>query len=136
MSDQSNRYDERFDDNYDERFDGRYDGYGNINTGGRGHAIASLTISIIGLLFLLTGMPFVSLILGIIGVVLASGARKKGCNGSMATIGAILSWISIVIGIIITILFFMVFWGILMIGGFWFRGVADAVQATTAATVV
>ena len=104
-------------------------------SGGRGHSIASLTLGILGLLFLLTGMPFISLILGIIGVILASGARRRGCSGSMTTVGAVLSWISIVIGIVITILFFFMLAGILMIGGLWFSNAIHAVQtATTAAT--
>lgn len=102
---------------------------------GRGHSIGSLTLGILGLLFLLTGMPFISLILGIIGVILASGARRRGCNGSMTTTGAVLSWISIVIGIILTILFFLMIAGILMFSGFWLSGVVHNIHPTTVAPV-
>ena len=107
------------------------------SSSGRGHSIASLTLGIIGLLFLLTGMPFISLILGIIGVIMASGARKRGCGGSMTTTGAVLSWISIVIGIIFTILFFLIIFGIIAFSGLWLTGVAQSIQqATTAAQPV
>jgi len=120
---------------YDDDYDNRYDGSTIVRSSGRGHSVASLTLGILGLLFLLTGMPFISLILGIIGVILASGAKKKGCNGSMTTTGAVLSWISIVMGIIITILFFLMIAGILMFGGLFFRGAIQNIPATTAAVV-
>lgn len=98
---------------------------------GRGHSAASLTLGIIGLFFLLTGMPFISLILGIIGVIMASGARQRGCRGSMTTTGAVLSWISIVMGILITILFFLMLAGLVMFGGLWLSGFMHAVPPAT-----
>lgn len=116
-------------------YENRYDGAGYEGSAGRGHAVASLTLGILGLLFLLTEMPFISLILGIVGVILASGAKRKGCNGSMTTAGSVISWISIIIGIIITIIFFLVIAGLLVYSGLFFRGAVQSVQATTAAVV-
>ena len=106
-----------------------------VTGSGRGHSAASLTLGIIGLFFLITGMPFVSLILGIIGVIMASGARRRGCGGSMTTTGAVLSWISNVLGVIITILFFLMIAGLIMFGGFWLSGIAHSIHPTTVAPV-
>ncbi len=114
--------------------DGR--NYPYATTGGSGHAIASLIVGIIAILFLLAGpgLGFITVILGIIGLILGSGARRRGYTGSMATIGKVLSIISIIIGIIYVILFILLITGAVMLfGGYWFTEALT--HATTNATV-
>ena len=110
-----------------------------VNQPGKGYAIASLALGVIGLLVLISGMPFISLILGIVGVAMASVATRTGYSGGMSIAGRVLSWISIIIGIIITILFFLMIGGLIMFGGAWMRALvqqAETIQSTTSAAVV
>ena len=124
----------RLDMNEDDRSydDGRDYPYA---THGSGHALASLIIGIIAVLSLIGGpiLSFAAVILGIIGLILASGARRRGYAGSMATIGKVLSIISIIIGIIFIILFILLIKGIIFFGGYWFTQAIH--NATTQATL-
>ncbi|MCD8004693.1 MAG: hypothetical protein LUE91_03440 [Oscillospiraceae bacterium] len=70
---------------------------------GKGATTASLVLGILSVVF-------VSLIMGIIGLVLASNSKKAGFEGGTRTAGFVLSLIGIIFGGIVTIatLIFMV----------------------------
>jgi len=68
------------------------------NQEGKGAAIASLVLGIIALVsFWYPIVNIASLILSIVGLVLAISARKKGFVGGMATAGLVLSIIALVL---------------------------------------
>ena len=58
---------------------------------GKGAAIASLVLGIIGLVVALFVFGPVGAILGIVGVVMASKAKQQGFEGGMRTAGFVLS---------------------------------------------
>ena len=58
---------------------------------GKGAAVASLVLGIVGLFF-------AGIILGIIGLVMASSARNQGYMGGIRTAGFILSLLSLIFG--------------------------------------
>lgn len=73
------------------------------NQNGKGSAVASLVLGIIGLVIaLLFGVLIapVGLVLGIIGLVLASKAKTEGFNGGMRTAGFVLSLLAVIFGAI------------------------------------
>ena len=74
----------------------------NDNIPGKGQAIASLVCGIISVVFWFFGVSaFLSVILGIVGLVLASQSKKAGFVGGMRTAGFVLSLIGLIFGSII-----------------------------------
>lgn len=78
-------------------------GEGYTPNNGKSKATASLVMGIIGLVldFLVFWIvaPAIGCILGVVGVIMASGAKKEGYVGGIATGGLVCSIISIVFGI-------------------------------------
>lgn len=71
---------------------------------GQNEAKISLVLGIIGMIFSFIGMgSAISLILGIIGAVYASKSKKLGYTGNNRIIGLVLSVVSIIAGIVLTI---------------------------------
>lgn len=71
---------------------------------GKGAAIASLVLGIIAIVLWWFGYSsFISLILSIIGLVLASNAKKAGYTGGIRTAGFVLSLIGLIGGAVIFI---------------------------------
>lgn len=69
---------------------------------GKGAAAASLVCGIIGVVLWFFGWSaIVSVILGIVGLVLASNAKKAGFNDGLRTAGFVLSLLSLIFGGII-----------------------------------
>ena len=66
---------------------------------GKGLAIASLVLGIIAVALWFFGYSaIISVVLGIIGIILASSAKKKGFDGGVRTSGLVLSIIGLVGG--------------------------------------
>lgn len=66
-----------------------------------GKAVASLIVSIIGFIFCFFGYSaIISIILGIVGIVLSSGAKKAGNDEAIRKVGSVISIITIVAGVI------------------------------------
>lgn len=71
---------------------------------GHGLAIGSLVCGIIGVVLWFFGYTcLISVVLGIVGLVLAGNAKKEGNTEEIRTAGFIVSLIALIIGIIITI---------------------------------
>nr|WP_300170139.1 hypothetical protein [uncultured Flavonifractor sp.] len=70
------------------------------NQNGKGSAIASLVLGIVGVVLVCFGLSIVSLILGIIGLVLASKSKNEGFNGGLRTAGFVLSLLAVIFGAI------------------------------------
>ena len=71
---------------------------------GHGLAIGSLVCGIIGIVLWFFGYTcLISVVLGIVGLVLAENAKKEGNTEGIRTAGFIVSLIALIIGIIITI---------------------------------
>ena len=71
---------------------------------GHGLAIGSLVCGIIGIVLWFFGYTcLISVVLGIVGLVLAGNAKKEGNTEGIRTAGFIVSLIALIIGIIITI---------------------------------
>ena len=71
---------------------------------GHGLAIGSLVCGTIGIVLWLFGYTcLISVVLGIVGLVLAGNAKKEGNTEGIRTAGFIVSLIALIIGIIITI---------------------------------
>lgn len=74
----------------------------NIPVPGKGQAIASLVLGIVSVVFWFFGVgSLLSLILGIVGLVLASMAKKAGFEGGIRTAGFVLSLIGTIGGAIV-----------------------------------
>lgn len=74
----------------------------NIPVPGKGQAIASLVLGIVAVVFWFFGVgSLLSLILGIVGLVLASMAKKAGFEGGIRTAGFVLSLIGTIGGAIV-----------------------------------
>lgn len=72
------------------------------NIPGKNAAIGSLVCGIVSIVFWFFGITSIlSLILGIVGLVLASNAKKAGFEGSLRTAGFVLSIIGTVFGALI-----------------------------------
>ena len=67
---------------------------------GKGEAIASLVLGIAAIIF---PIPFVNLILGIVGLVMTILSGKKGYVGGIRTAGLVLSIIGIVLAVLLAI---------------------------------
>lgn len=73
----------------------------NNNIPGKGAATASLVIGIISVVLWFFGYSaLVSVILGIVGLILAGNAKKAGFNGGIRTAGFVLSLIGLIGGAI------------------------------------
>ena len=78
----------------------------NQNVPGKGAAIGSLVCGIVSLVFsfLLSSLvitPLIGLVLGIIGLILASSAKKAGYNEGLRTAGFVLSLLGTIFGALI-----------------------------------
>lgn len=75
----------------------------NGNIPGKGAATASMVLGIIGVVCLFFGGvgSIVSLIVGIIGLILASNSKKAGFTSGVRTAGFVLSLISVIGGAIV-----------------------------------
>ena len=79
-------------------------GYNNDPNAGHGAAVASLVLGIIGVVFWWFGASsIVSSLLGLIGVILASNAKKAGNREGIRTAGFVLSLFSLIVGSLIFI---------------------------------
>ena len=73
----------------------------NNNIPGKGAATASLVLGIISVVLWFFGYSaLVSVILGIVGLILAGNAKKAGFNGGVRTAGFVLSLIGLIGGAI------------------------------------
>ena len=81
---------------------GRYPGYGPPAAfqPGRGKAIGSLILGIFSVMF---PLPFIGVILGIVGLVLASTAKREGYIGGVRTAGFVISIIGTIAAVSYTI---------------------------------
>ena len=71
---------------------------------GKGLAIASMVLGIVGLVFTFFINGLIGLILGIIGLVLASKSKQLGFTGGMRTAGFVTSLISVILGAVLFVL--------------------------------
>ena len=72
------------------------------NIPGKGAAIGSLVCGIVSIVFWFFGVTSIlSLVLGVVGLVLASNSKKAGFNGGLRTAGFVLSIIGTVFGALI-----------------------------------
>jgi len=70
---------------------------------GKGLAIGSMVLGIVGLVIGLLFSMLVGIICGIVGIILAAVAKKKGFKGGMATAGLVLSIITVAVCLIVWI---------------------------------
>ena len=78
---------------------GRYNNMETTNVPGKGAATASMVLGIISVVLWFFGYSaLVSVVLGIIGLVLAGNAKKAGFVGGMRTAGFVLSLIGLIGG--------------------------------------
>lgn len=76
----------------------------NQNIPGKGAAIASMVCGIVAIVFWFFGVTSIlSLVLGIVGLILANNAKKQGFTGGIQTAGFVLSIIGTVFGALIFI---------------------------------
>ena len=88
------------------------------NSNGEGFATASLVLGLIGVVLLFVNGSLVSIILGIIGLSLASVAKSKGYVSSKRTAGFVLSLLSLIFGVIVFAYWiFVLHWGLSVLGG-------------------
>ncbi|MCD7805287.1 MAG: hypothetical protein LUH03_09145 [Oscillospiraceae bacterium] len=74
----------------------------NTNVPGKGAATGSLVVGIIGVVLWFFGYSSIlSVILGVVGLVLASSSKKSGFDGGMRTAGFVLSLISLIGGALV-----------------------------------
>ncbi|MCC8196806.1 MAG: hypothetical protein LIO49_08455 [Ruminococcus sp.] len=74
----------------------------NTNVPGKGAATGSLVVGIIGVVLWFFGYSSIlSVILGIVGLVLASSSKKSGFDGGTRTAGFVLSLISLIGGALV-----------------------------------
>ncbi len=72
------------------------------NNAGHGQAVASLVLGIIGVVFWFFGYgTILSIILGIVGLVLSSSAKKAGNTEGIRTAGFVLSLIALIGGAVV-----------------------------------
>ncbi len=86
----------------------------NNKVAGRGAAITSLILGIIAIVLSFFGLvasewwvltfPIIALVVGIVGMVLAASARRRGYKGGIRIVGLIFSLIGIICGIVFIIL--------------------------------
>lgn len=91
----------------------------NNNVPGKGAATGSLVLGIIAVVFWWFGVSSIlSVILGIVGLILASNAKKAGFEGGMRTAGFVLSLIGLIGGAIIFVACVACAGGLAAIGAF------------------
>lgn len=102
----NNNYNNYNDNGYDSgSYNGGYNGgynnggYNNGDVPGKGAATASMVLGIIAVVLWFFGYSsIISVILGIIGLILAGNAKKAGYNGGIRTAGFVLSLIGLIGG--------------------------------------
>lgn len=67
------------------------------NIPGKGEAVASMVLGIVGLVFLITTLWYISLLIGIVGLILAIVSNNKGFSGGMKTAGLVMNIITLVL---------------------------------------
>lgn len=73
-----------------------------MNEQGKGKAVASLVLGIISVCCLFGGYSAIlSVILSIIGLIMAGSSKKQGYTGGIRTAGFILSLVSIIFGAVV-----------------------------------
>lgn len=78
--------------------------YGNGSHPGEGSATGSFVCGLIGVICWFFGYTLIlSVILGIVGLILASKSKQEGFDGGMRTAGFVLSLVSLVLGGIILV---------------------------------
>ena len=71
---------------------------------GKPQAVASLVLGLVSLLMLVGGyLSLVSILLGIIGLVLAHQARSRGYRGGVRTAGFVLSLLGLIGGVLVLV---------------------------------
>ena len=76
----------------------------NQSVPGKGAAIGSMVCGIVSIVFWFFGVTaFLSLILGIVGLVLANNSKKAGYNDGLRTAGFVLSLLGTIFGALIFI---------------------------------
>ena len=79
----------------------------NENIPGKGEAVASMVLGIVGLVFTFIlsgfGLGFIAVICGIIGLILSIISKNKGYEGGMRTAGFVMNIIVIVVAILVVI---------------------------------
>lgn len=77
-----------------------------MNEQGKGKAVASLVLGIISVFCLFGGgSAILSVILSIIGLIMAGSSKKQGYTGGIRTAGFVLSLISIIVGAVVFVSF-------------------------------
>lgn len=75
---------------------------GGGNVPGKGAAIGSLVCGIVSIVFWFFGATaIVSVILGVVGLILASNAKKAGFTGGMQTAGFVTSLLGLIFGALV-----------------------------------
>lgn len=70
-----------------------------VKVPGKGKAIASMVLGIVGVVFWFFGVgSLISLIVGVVGLILSGSAKKEGFVGGIRTAGFVLSLISTIGG--------------------------------------
>ena len=76
-----------------------------VGQAGKGQAVAALVLGIVSIVLF---FPFLNLILGIVGLVMARVARTKGFIDGIRTAGFVVSLIGTIIGAFIAILYLII----------------------------
>ena len=63
-------------------------------------AVASLVLGICSLVFPFIGLGWLSVVLGLVGIILGALARKKETGKGMATAGLVMSIIAVALGLV------------------------------------
>lgn len=91
------------------------------------NSVISLIMGILSLVFCCCSI--IGIIPGIIGIILASKAKKNGEPGGMATAGLVCSIIGIVFGVIVTIFYALYGFAVMQVINEWNRtGMLDQIQ--------
>ncbi len=73
-----------------------------MNENGKGKAVASMVLGIISVVLLIGGYSAgISVILGIIGLILAGSSKKQGYEGGIRKAGFALSLVSVIFGVVV-----------------------------------
>lgn len=90
--------------NYNYQYYNQYNQNGGYQPG-KGLAITSLVLGIIGTALCCFGFlvwtSFISVVLGIVGLILAASAKSQGNTSSIRTAGFVLSLISLILGAVV-----------------------------------
>ena len=88
--------------NYQQPYQQNYQQYPQGQEPGKGNATASMVVGIIAVLFWWFGYSaIISVVLGVVGLVLAANSKNAGYNGGMRTAGFVLSLIGLIGGAVV-----------------------------------